>query len=132
MAILLPYINGQLEKLRIDKHKRSFGTFENGQEKMFTVSKKKSGKKHKSKSIKDKDKNEIENEDSSQKKPMKNKIWFAKNDSTRMIGKAGSESQSINGRMDDIQRNKLRIWVRYNEGFSNAVRKNITWKELWD
>lgn len=24
-----------------------------------------------------------------------------------------------------------RIWVKYNEGFSNAVRKNIGWKELW-
>ncbi|ODV95222.1 hypothetical protein PACTADRAFT_75733 [Pachysolen tannophilus NRRL Y-2460] len=25
-----------------------------------------------------------------------------------------------------------RIWVKYNEGFSNAVRKNITWRELWE
>lgn len=24
-----------------------------------------------------------------------------------------------------------RIWVKYHEGFSNAVRKNIGWKELW-
>lgn len=24
-----------------------------------------------------------------------------------------------------------RIWVKYNEGFSNAVRKNIGWRELW-
>ncbi|RCK66220.1 Chromosome transmission fidelity protein 18 [Candida viswanathii] len=24
-----------------------------------------------------------------------------------------------------------RIWVKYNEGFSNAVRKNIGWKDLW-
>lgn len=25
----------------------------------------------------------------------------------------------------------LRIWVKYHEGFSNAVRKNIGWTELW-
>lgn len=25
-----------------------------------------------------------------------------------------------------------RIWVRYKAGFSNAVRKNVTWENLWD
>ncbi|ODQ80403.1 hypothetical protein BABINDRAFT_161349 [Babjeviella inositovora NRRL Y-12698] len=25
-----------------------------------------------------------------------------------------------------------RIWVKYHEGFSNAVRKNITWNDLWE
>lgn len=25
----------------------------------------------------------------------------------------------------------LRIWVKYHEGFSNAVRKNIGWQDLW-
>lgn len=24
-----------------------------------------------------------------------------------------------------------RIWVKYNEGFSNAVRKNIGWNDFW-
>lgn len=36
----------------------------------------------------------------------------------------------------DIQKNaetheSTRIWVKYNEGFSNAVRKNITWADFW-
>ncbi|KAK6197990.1 P-loop containing nucleoside triphosphate hydrolase protein [Scheffersomyces amazonensis] len=26
---------------------------------------------------------------------------------------------------------KARIWVKYNEGFSNAVRKNIGWSDIW-
>ena len=25
-----------------------------------------------------------------------------------------------------------RIWVRYKAGFSNAVRKNVTWENLWN
>ncbi|BAP70854.1 chromosome transmission fidelity protein 18 [Kluyveromyces marxianus] len=25
-----------------------------------------------------------------------------------------------------------RIWVKYKEGFSNAVRKNVTWSQLWE
>nr|5OKI_E Chain E, Chromosome transmission fidelity protein 18 [Saccharomyces cerevisiae S288C]5OKI_I Chain I, Chromosome transmission fidelity protein 18 [Saccharomyces cerevisiae S288C] len=25
----------------------------------------------------------------------------------------------------------VKIWVKYNEGFSNAVRKNVTWNNLW-
>ncbi|EGW34505.1 uncharacterized protein SPAPADRAFT_65637 [Spathaspora passalidarum NRRL Y-27907] len=30
---------------------------------------------------------------------------------------------------DDFQ--PARIWVKYHEGFSNAVRKNIGWKDIW-
>lgn len=26
----------------------------------------------------------------------------------------------------------VKIWVKYNEGFSNAVRKNVTWNNLWE
>lgn len=26
---------------------------------------------------------------------------------------------------------KIRIWVKYKEGFSNAVRKNVNWETLW-
>lgn len=29
------------------------------------------------------------------------------------------------------QEKKTRIWVKYNEGFSNAVRKDISWKDIW-
>lgn len=25
----------------------------------------------------------------------------------------------------------LKVWVKYHEGFSNAVRKNMTWEDLW-
>lgn len=28
--------------------------------------------------------------------------------------------------------NKVRIWVKYKEGFSDAVRKNVSWNNLWD
>lgn len=32
----------------------------------------------------------------------------------------------------DLQSSKdSRIWVKYNEGFSNAVRKTITWNDIW-
>lgn len=27
---------------------------------------------------------------------------------------------------------EIKIWVKYNEGFSNAVRKNVTWNNLWE
>ena len=27
---------------------------------------------------------------------------------------------------------EMRIWVKYKEGFSNAVRKNISWSQLWE
>lgn len=26
---------------------------------------------------------------------------------------------------------ELKVWVKYHEGFSNAVRKNVSWSELW-
>ena len=41
------------------------------------------------------------------------------------------------GNSSDTSRNttpgheKLRIWVKYKAGFSNAVRKNVTWEALW-
>ncbi|OBA23970.1 P-loop containing nucleoside triphosphate hydrolase protein [Metschnikowia bicuspidata var. bicuspidata NRRL YB-4993] len=31
-----------------------------------------------------------------------------------------------------INREAMRIWVKHHEGFSNAVRKNIGWHELWN
>lgn len=32
---------------------------------------------------------------------------------------------------DESQPFELKVWVKYHEGFSNAVRKNVTWDELW-
>lgn len=31
-----------------------------------------------------------------------------------------------------VKHSVLRIWVKYHEGFSNAVRKNIGWHDLWE
>ncbi|KAK6456323.1 P-loop containing nucleoside triphosphate hydrolase protein [Scheffersomyces xylosifermentans] len=31
----------------------------------------------------------------------------------------------------DTELKMSRIWVKYHEGFSNAVRKNITWEDIW-
>ncbi|CAM9023316.1 unnamed protein product [Wickerhamomyces anomalus] len=27
---------------------------------------------------------------------------------------------------------EVKIWVKYHEGFSNAVRKPVKWKSLWE
>ncbi|EJS42375.1 ctf18p [Saccharomyces arboricola H-6] len=35
------------------------------------------------------------------------------------------------GQADDSTQ-EAKIWVKYKEGFSNAVRKNVTWNSLWD
>lgn len=32
----------------------------------------------------------------------------------------------------DDSNQTVKIWVKYNEGFSNAVRKNVTWNNLWE
>lgn len=43
-----------------------------------------------------------------------------------------SNAEDENGEDDDHEAKKTtRIWVKYNEGFSNAVRKNIGWVDLW-
>lgn len=34
--------------------------------------------------------------------------------------------------LEEVPPAEPRIWVKYKEGFSNAVRKNITWSQLWD
>ncbi|CUM68444.1 uncharacterized protein PRCAT00006168001 [Priceomyces carsonii] len=55
--------------------------------------------------------------------------------------KLSSSVEFFKGRYDDVAgkltegvRNEgtsSKIWVKYNEGFSNAVRKNIGWSDLW-
>ncbi|KAK6462706.1 P-loop containing nucleoside triphosphate hydrolase protein [Scheffersomyces coipomensis] len=42
-----------------------------------------------------------------------------------------TQSQPLNSSSVDKDFQKSRIWVKYNEGFSNAVRKNITWNDIW-
>jgi chromosome transmission fidelity protein 18 len=36
------------------------------------------------------------------------------------------------GRKNIMSENENRIWVKYHEGFSNAVRKELTWQSLFD
>lgn len=40
-------------------------------------------------------------------------------------------STQIQNQNDPVDHEFSRIWVKYNEGFSNAVRKNIGWNDLW-
>ncbi|EGV62443.1 Chromosome transmission fidelity protein 18 [Yamadazyma tenuis] len=40
-------------------------------------------------------------------------------------------STHIQQAKDKVDSEATRIWVKYNEGFSNAVRKNIGWNDLW-
>ncbi|SCW02501.1 LAFE_0F07822g1_1 [Lachancea fermentati] len=41
------------------------------------------------------------------------------------------DNQSVEEANADNTSENVRIWVQYNEGFSNAVRKNVTWSSLW-
>ncbi|KAI0463630.1 hypothetical protein LJB42_002633 [Komagataella kurtzmanii] len=54
--------------------------------------------------------------------------FFAKS-----LSRDGSSGRTTPAPQTNSQRGTTgRIWVRYNEGFSNAVRRNITWEELWN
>lgn len=75
-----------------------------------------------------KQKEEAEKENTKKKraKPA-NSVDFFKNKYDGL----SSQLQKDNGREKDPNHEATRIWVKYNEGFSNAVRKNIGWAELW-
>jgi chromosome transmission fidelity protein 18 len=47
-----------------------------------------------------------------------------------LSGKSGGVNIADNGR-SVMAANENRIWVKYNEGFSNAVRKELVWKDLF-
>lgn len=47
-----------------------------------------------------------------------------------LSGKSGGVNTADNGR-SVMAANENRIWVKYNEGFSNAVRKELVWKDLF-
>ncbi|CAI4049582.1 hypothetical protein SUVZ_13G2140 [Saccharomyces uvarum] len=44
---------------------------------------------------------------------------------------SGGRKNVGSGEPDD-NTEEIKIWVKYKEGFSNAVRKNVTWNSLWE
>ena len=46
----------------------------------------------------------------------------------------GTQKSTVSDEPDQVDDStqKIKIWVKYNEGFSNAVRKNVTWNNLWE
>lgn len=48
------------------------------------------------------------------------------NSSDSIAGKNENSADSVN------TKNVVRIWVKYKEGFSDAVRKNVSWNNLWE
>lgn len=66
-----------------------------------------------------------------EKEPKKKKLrasssleFFRGQHETGVLQPLGPEKKNIN-------HESTRIWVKYHEGFSNAVRKNIGWNDLW-
>lgn len=54
----------------------------------------------------------------------------AKNNGTVDFFKASYGS--VEGKGETAKPTDLKVWVKYHEGFSNAVRKTVTWESLWD
>lgn len=44
----------------------------------------------------------------------------------------GSEKFKDSGSVEGDSREPVKIWVKYKEGFSDAVRKDVTWNSLWE
>lgn len=63
-----------------------------------------------------------EEKDNKKKKSRLNSLEFFK-------GRYDVVASQINE--SDSNHELTRIWVKYNEGFSNAVRKNIGWNDIW-
>ena len=56
----------------------------------------------------------------------------AKSDNTNMEFIRGKyDLMSRQGNEPIKNQEKTRVWIKYNEGFSNAVRKDISWKDIW-
>uniref|UniRef100_A0A0L0P8J7 AAA+ ATPase domain-containing protein n=1 Tax=Candidozyma auris TaxID=498019 RepID=A0A0L0P8J7_CANAR len=60
-------------------------------------------------------------------------LEFYRKQSRRTTGEPHEPDQQGPEETEESQnaRETARIWVKYHEGFSNAVRKNIGWTELW-
>lgn len=50
----------------------------------------------------------------------------------KILNNIDSAVNKTNGSSSGDKKNSLRVWVKYKEGFSNAVRKNMTWETLWE
>ncbi|CDO95975.1 unnamed protein product [Kluyveromyces dobzhanskii CBS 2104] len=58
--------------------------------------------------------------------PTKNKSAFSfTRDTLPTLSEADKNTAALHAE-------EMRIWVKYKEGFSNAVRKNISWSQLWE
>lgn len=95
-------------------------------------------KRHFSKITKEKEvQEEISNKKSKTARPG-NTISFFKNQYESI--KSTQVNDSINNETENMERSDLkagrsehiRIWVKYKAGFSNAVRKNVTWNSMWE
>ncbi|GME77484.1 unnamed protein product [[Candida] boidinii] len=53
------------------------------------------------------------------------------NHQTGSNDKTDKDEKTISDKNGVMSLNENRIWVKYHEGFSNAVRKNITWNDLF-
>ncbi|CAI4048473.1 hypothetical protein N7582_004385 [Saccharomyces uvarum] len=45
---------------------------------------------------------------------------------------ASGGRKNVGSSEPDENTEEIKIWVKYKEGFSNAVRKNVTWNSLWE
>lgn len=62
----------------------------------------------------------------------KQKVQPKKQKKVDFFGRAIGESTNNEGGVEiEIKEQDNHVWVQYVEGFSNAVRKEITWKDLW-
>lgn len=77
------------------------------------------------------DKHELEHKNQDQNQPQKDKRQKITNSIEFFKGQYEGISTQIQQAKDSGDTEVSRIWVRYNEGFSNAVRKNIGWNDLW-
>lgn len=72
------------------------------------------------------EKQDQEKQEAKQKRAkMTSSLDFFKGRYDDMLNKIATVSKPVN-------REATRIWVKHHEGFSNAVRKNIGWYELWN
>lgn len=70
---------------------------------------------------------ELQHDITSKKIKIENSVDFFKGKYQQVNSKISTTRNSN----DQEAFKPARIWVKYNEGFSNAVRKNIGWNDLW-
>ncbi|CCE62558.1 hypothetical protein TPHA_0C04080 [Tetrapisispora phaffii CBS 4417] len=48
------------------------------------------------------------------------------------LGRNSTSNELTNANVNSSGEQHIRIWVKYKEGFSNAVRKNVNWNNFWE